>query len=234
MVKICNARFIVSRVIALRNWQQTGNKLATQPTTQPTTSVSSSSSSTNNIINTTTTSDKEILNPHVLIDEWKNIDIEPLNNIGFTKTHLTQIASQNLLSAAIVQDSINAFAFDIQENNKSASLKGDPLNFFMGILRNGNPYAPPSNYESPQDKAMRLYVERIREIELGRVAIEKEAFECAFNDWFFKLSDAEKKNYLPQAMQHIKGEKIIEAQAKKYFKENIWSEELEKIKASSS
>ena len=177
----------------------------TQPATQPTTALSSSSSSYINNINTTTTGDEhKNQKAYVLSDEWKSINIEPLNSIGFTSTHLAQIASQNLLSAAIVQDSINAFAFDLQENKKGASIKkGDPTNFFMGILRNGKPYAPPSNYESPQDKAMRIYLDRKREAEQSRAAMEKEAFDYAFKDWFSKLSDEEKIRLLPPGTRGI-------------------------------
>ena len=89
-----------------------------------------------------------------LSEDWLNIDIEPLKDIGFTKTHLEQIASQKLLLPEIVQNSIYAFSFDLVENNKAKELKGQPINFFMGILRKGNPYASPANYESPKDKAI--------------------------------------------------------------------------------
>ena len=42
--------------------------------------------------------------------EWQNIDIEPLSQIGFTTTHLSQLAAQNKLPPQVVQDSIYAFA----------------------------------------------------------------------------------------------------------------------------
>jgi len=38
-----------------------------------------------------------------------------------------------------------------------------------------------SDYESPQDKAMRLYLEKRRKIEQGRAETEKEAKTLAFN-----------------------------------------------------
>lgn len=105
--------------------------------------------------------------------EWQNIDIEPLSKIGFTTIHLSQIAEQNKLQPQAVQDSIYAFAFDLQENNKAKSIKGDPINYFMGILRNGRVYTFPSNYESPQDKAMRLYTEQKEAIAQKKKALEK-------------------------------------------------------------
>jgi hypothetical protein len=214
------------------NLGQTQNKPKSEPRTQIRTQAASSSG-INNINKTTTTSEGEILsNPNMaLTDEWVKIDIEPLNSIGFTKTHLNQIASQNKIQPKIVQDSINAFAFDLQENARAKTIKGDPINFFMGIVRNGRPYLPPSNYESPQDKAMRIYLERMREIEQKRVEEEKEAFNLAFNDWFLKLSNEQKRELLPEMLRrgaNLETSKMLENTAKSHFEKEIWA--INKIK----
>ena len=194
-------------------------------------------SSSGYIYKTTTTDDKQNLNlsQPQFSTEWQNIDIEPLNKIGFTVTHLSQIASQNKLPPQVAQDSIYAFAFDLQENNKVKSIKGDPINFFMGILRNGKPYTPASNYESPQDKAMRLYSERMREIEQRRVGVEKEAINLAYNDWFEQLTDTQKKEFLPISLRQnarLEKNKMLEGSSRNYFETEIWpskKREIEKI-----
>jgi len=214
------------------NRTQTGHKLNTEPDTQPDTSPASSSG-INNINKTTTTGESEnLINQNIsLTDEWIEIDIDPLNSIGFTKTHLNQIASQNKLPPKTVQDSIYAFAFDLQENDRAKAIKGDPINFFMGIVRNGRPYLPPSNYESPQDKARRAYLERMREIEQKRVEEEKEAFNLAFNDWFYKLSNEQKRELLPEMLRrgaNLETSKILENTAKSHFEKEIWA--VNKIK----
>ena len=41
----------------------------------------------------------------------------------------------------------------------------------------------------------------MREIEEGRIAAEKEAFNLAFNDWFIKLSDDQKRGLLPEILR---------------------------------
>lgn len=210
------------------NWQQTGNKVVTQPTTQPTTSPPSSSGNINNDNKTTTTSDEgEKSKDQLVSEEWQNLDIEPLSNFGFTKTHLLQIATQSKLTIQAVQDSVYAFAFDLKENDKAKSIKGDTINFFMGILRNGKPYAPPSNYESPQDKAMRIYLERMREIEKKRVEAEKEVFTLEFNNWFRSLSDEQKRNFLPEAFRrsnpNLENNKILESSARNHFEKETWA-----------
>ncbi|EKE01261.1 MAG: hypothetical protein ACD_21C00183G0002 [uncultured bacterium] len=212
------------------NWQQTNNKVAAQPTTQPATTIPSSSGINN--LNTTTTGGIENSIKHEKPPEEWRLDIEPLNGVGFTLTHLTQISSQNKLTAQVVQDSIYAFAFDLQENSKAKTIKGDPINFFMGILRNGKPYAPPSNYESPQDKAMREYLERMREIEQRRVGVEKEVMSLAFNDWFTQLTDDQKRELLPETLRRnakLEKNKILESAARGHFEVEIWPNKKEKI-----
>ena len=53
----------------------------------------------------------------------------------------------------------------------------------MGVLRNGKPYAPPGNYESPKDRAMREYVEQKQAIEKKRAELEAQALDFAFHDF---------------------------------------------------
>jgi len=212
------------------NLGQSWDKVGTEPRTELKTTILSSSGI--NYLNTTTTSEPENMKSKNLSDEWLKIDIEPLSNIGFTKTHLTQIASQNILPSELVQGSIYAFDFDLRENNKARSIAGDPINFFMGILRKGKPYAPSSNYESPRDKAMRIYRERMREIEQGRVAAEKEAINLAYNDWFAQLTDAQKKEFLPVSLRQnarLEKNKILEGSARNHFETEIWPDKKQEI-----
>ena len=197
------------------NHAQTQHKHCTESNTLPYTIAPSSS----NFIKTTTTGLTPISN------EWLSIDVEPLASIGFSKNHLSQIYSQNKLSSAIVQDSIYAFAFDLQENNKMKVINGDPINFLMGILRKGKPYTPPSNYESPQDKAMRIYHERMKQKEDKRQVIEKESRDLAYTEWFSKLEDKEKRQFLPQNLRRnarVENNKMLDGSARNYFKDEVW------------
>jgi hypothetical protein len=222
----------------LPKWYQSDIKLVTKLVSEVI--PNSTSSSGINYLNTTTTSEPENSKSNNLNDEWLKIDIEPLSTIGFTKTHLMQIASQNILSVELVQGSIYAFAFDLQENDKEKNIKGDPINFFMGILRNGKPYAPPSNYESPQDKAMREYKEKMLKIEQGRAETEKEAVNLAFNDWFSQLTDEQKKEFLPDMLRRnttsekLGKNKMLEGSARSHFEAEIWPDIKNKIISSAA
>lgn len=197
------------------NLGQSQDKLRSQPRTELRTNVSSSSSYTNNI-NTTTKPFEDLTN------EWLTVDIEPLKDIGFTTTHLIQIIQQGKLSTEMIQDSIYAFAFDLKYNKKSVTLKGSPLNYFMGIVRNGKPYAPPGNYESPQDREMRLYLERKREIENERTAREEDLMKLAFSEWEREQSEEDKQALLPE---DIRSSRILgpkQAFLRAYFTKEIW------------
>ena len=90
-----------------------------------------------------------------------------------------------------VQESIYAFDFDLKENDKGKNLRVGPLNYFMGILKNGIPYAPPHNYENPLEKALNAYIFNNKEREKRQQDLEKQAIEIAFGEWEKELSNEE-------------------------------------------
>lgn len=208
---------IRAAVIAVQKQTPSSSQLVTNwlPKKEPLSTISSSS----NLINTTTKSDEIFFTESSV---WESLDLEPLNQIGFTKSHLRQIIMDDKLQADMVQESIFAFAFDLENNGKEKNLKSNPLNYFMGILRSGKPYAPPANYESPQDKALRVYLERKKELEQKRQAMEEELFLIAFKEWDVKLTEEEKDSILPANIKHSRllSDKI--SALRLHFKENIW------------
>jgi len=207
------------------------NKWKTQPITQPITDHYSSGS---NIYKTTTNSKTQI-NVQLPM-EWQNINIEPLKEISFSENHLKQLALLPTLSPEIVQNSINAFAFDLEKNGKRKNINGDPINFFMGIFRTKGGYTPPSNYETPQERFMRLWKEKMgeRNTESKRVEIEEEVFNLSFNDWFKKFTNEQKMEFLPKNLR-INNPVLDNHQAKEraiqHFKKEIWPNIKNKIES---
>jgi len=179
-------------------------------------------SSGSNIRATTNENYHENLKKNDLPLDWDSVNIEPLTAIGFTKSHLRQIILDDKLTIEMVQDSIYAFAFDLEKNNKTKQLKSAPLNYFMGILRSGMPYAPPQNYESPQDTAMRVYLERKREMNTKRQAIEDGLLQEAYDEWESNLSQEDKEEIFPDKV--INSRLVSEKMAflRNYFKEHFW------------
>ncbi|CAL7961345.1 conserved hypothetical protein [Gammaproteobacteria bacterium] len=211
---------------------ETLHKPYTEPYTEHSTMFLSSGS--NNIYYNKTTTDSNVTQSNVqLTIEWQSIDIEPLRKVGFFENHLKQLALLPTLSPEIVQNSIYAFAFDLEKNGKRKIINGDPINYFIGILRNKGSYLPPSNYESPQDLNRRLYIEKMREIEVKRAKDEEEAFNFAFNGWFSNITDMEKIEFAPKSLRHsIKADShLAEGGARNHFKKEIWPDIKNKIES---
>ncbi len=112
--------------------------------------------------------------------------------IGFTNNHLSQLFTKNQLTARQVQDSINAFAFDLSENKRAEKVKTSPLNLFMGILKRGSEYIAPKNYESDEDRVLREQVESEKEKLETRQKMQAELKELKYQNWLLDISVEQK------------------------------------------
>ena len=208
------------------NWQQTENKVGSELATEPATSPSSSSSSLYlENFKTTTTGETELFEKTgtQLTPEWQSIDVSPLAEIGFTQTHLLQIIRQGKLEPAEVQDSIHFFAFDLARNGKGRTLSGPPLNFFMGIVRKGIPYAPPENFESPAEETRRKIREFKERKERERQDDEQRIRDLEFAEWRRGVSTNELARLLPEWAQ--KPGQIQDSAIRTHFDEKVWPEQ---------
>ncbi|MBL0942300.1 MAG: hypothetical protein IBJ00_06230, partial [Alphaproteobacteria bacterium] len=87
--------------------KQIGNNWITKQETSPLCSSS-------NLNNTTTTDPVQNIE---LPEDWESINVEPLDFIKFNRNHLIQLFKTGKLTSEIVQNSIEAFAFDLEYNN---------------------------------------------------------------------------------------------------------------------
>tara|TARA_R110000868_G_scaffold207266_2_gene456230 strand:+ start:243 stop:1745 length:1503 start_codon:yes stop_codon:yes gene_type:complete len=162
----------------ITKWQQTDNKVATEPTTELATSPSSSSS-----LNKITTTTK-------LEEEW-DFDISLYNRFGFTTSQLKQLATLNVISATDVEQSLIEFSFDF-DNNALPPIKTNKINFLMGLLRAGHSYVS-EGFKNEQEE---MIAEMARRSEGKR----KNLLEAKFGAWAETLSGEELKaveNKLP-------------------------------------
>ena len=146
-----------------------------------------------------------------------------MSKIGFVKEHLHQLCKNETLTPDIVQDSIDAFAFDLEENGKAEKIKGSPLAYFMGILRKGVPYIPPENYESPEIRAFRKYIEHKERQKATREDLEKRNFELDLDDWINKQSEEELNKAIDEPRYRDKESPFRRGALSVYFKKNIWT-----------
>ena len=219
------------------NWTQIEYKTNTKLDTKADTAEFSSSSK--DLYKTTTTDQTIPSKPESpqLPDEWLAIDIEPLRSINFTHMHLSQLATEEQLTPKIVQQSIDFFAFDLSNNNKAKTIKGSPLNFFMGILRNRGGYVIPDNYGSPEERYMKDYAKKLRQQGEEMARLENEAIELSFKSWYVILPDQEKDKLLPGTdlsknsdQYKFTGERIRRL-AREYFKDVVWPNIRERVMA---
>lgn len=205
-----------------------GTALGTALETPP--SSSSSLRSINRELLTTAESDSI---EKLLDASWHQIDISPLADFRFGRPQVAQIAQSGHVTPEQLQDSINAFAFDLYENQKAKNISGAPLNYFMGILRKG-PYSPPVNYESPEDRQQRLYLEAKQKQHQKRKETEEKIETLEFEDWAEKLTLERREELVPPKDFAKPGGTAHNYQLRDYFRENIWPGLRERSKGVSS
>jgi predicted transcriptional regulator len=203
--------------------QQSGSKPVAQPVAQPVAEASSSSGSDLDL-KTTKTSERD----EALPEDWRLVDVTPLGAIGFTQTHVRQLHRAGLLTAEELQDSIHAFAFDLEVNGKAKKLTGPPLNFFMGCLRKG-PYAPPENFEPPEIRQRRLYLEAKEKAAKARRELEEKIEALEFEEWLGKLSLDERTRLVPTTEFAKIGSTAHTVELRRHFREQVWSEKRKSL-----
>jgi hypothetical protein len=119
--------------------------------------------------------------------------------------------SHTKLTHEMIQESIDAFAFDLRENQKEKFLKTAPLNYFMGILRRGIPYTPPANYKSPQEKALEEFIQSKQKRQEERKKLEAQALDLASEEWLSSLTGDEKATILLQESDKDTWKKCLQA-----------------------
>jgi hypothetical protein len=169
----------------------------------------------------TKSSSNEIQSPGELSGEWAIINFEQLVEVGFSKYHLKQISQQAKFSPVEVQDFINFFAFDLNRNNKGKEIKGDPINYFMGIIRKGVPYVPPKNYMSPADEARLQYLKYVESRERERAEQEIKIKEFEFRNW---KATADLTEILRNAPEYVRGKAgpILDVYLDDCFDKEVW------------
>ena len=103
----------------------------------------------------------------------------------------------------------------------------------MGILlKQGIPYVPPQNYESPGLKAKREYLEALKREEAERKAVDDELARLLFPKWIRDLSDTSKSEILTEKFGDtwdIVPEPKQNQSLNDYYNQYILPKELNKI-----
>ena len=184
------------------NQRQSRDKVESQLET----SLSSSSSYINNK-NTTT-------NGNELPEEWRNINLDLLQDIGFSENHLRQLFNFN--TPELVEESIKHFAFGLLNNPKTKQYP-NPINVLMGVLRKGQAWVE-NNYKSLQEIAQEELVARKKAEAERLVKLEQEIYNAEFKIWESGLSATELKA-IEFGTQYLGP---LKARLKACFDKTIW------------
>ena len=189
------------------NSVQSEYKVGTQLGTQPSTELPSSSS-----INITTTNYKA--------DALAKIKLtEGLASIGFNQGHIEQLLRDSSLVPDEIQNSLNAFAFDLGFEDVKRKVRS-PIGLIMKVLKNGQAYISEKGYESEEDRLYRELIERADKKNEEKKNLKARLIEVKFEEWLENISDNEKK-IIAEPIGEFMG--IIHRQElKEYFKREVY------------
>ena len=173
------------------------------------------------------------------LETWSEIDVSPLAVYGFKTSHLIQVQREHenkpelSLSVNIIQDSINAMAFDLKHNNGAKDFKKPPAVVLTSLLKQGKPYSSktPEEFKTPQQEAMDAFIafqEKQQEMDVKR---EEKIKKVEFEKWQNNLSEKELLELCPESEVSFIPKKIrktirvrkAKEVSKEYFNTEVWS-----------
>jgi DNA-binding transcriptional regulator GbsR (MarR family) len=162
-----------------------------------------------------------------LPEDWKKINYDSLVEFGFSETQLKQLYETNLTNPEIIQESINHFAYGLENNEKTKAYKiKDPLNIFMGVLRKGQSWHE-ANYISPKELALKKIVEEKKKEKERYDLMIKELMDIEFPVWRNKISPNQIKLIVPEETLRINLAPAITACLRTHYLEKILLPRLE-------
>jgi hypothetical protein len=157
---------------------------------------------------------------------WDEIDFSELEIFGFKKSHLQQIKNIEGITPDIAQDSINHYAWALN-NRADEMIKYAPeknrFKGLFGVLRKGNAWVE-DGYIDPIDEAINTSLEAKRK-QLEKIKKQKEEqLNLDFEIWKESLSEEEWHAVKEKIKKETSGRDsggMFNAALKKHFKTNI-------------
>ena len=159
---------------------------------------------------------------------FSDVDISPLEEIGFTTHQLKQLEDKN--NNEVVQSSIYHFAYGLEHNKKKFAKYDDPLNVLMGVLRKGMAWTE-KGYKSSEEIALEeMILAKRRSLDNVKILTE-ELKQVELETWESSLTDSERETFSGEKELNQKSmyknkpgikKKLMNSNLSKYFDENIW------------
>ena len=182
------------------------------------------------------------------LENLKAIDPTPLEKEGFSKNHLIQIANEykqhpeKTLPEDVIQDSIDALAFDLKYNNVAKTFNHPPAVVLTRMLKKGCPYASvtPDKYKTPQQEAMEKYLAMKEAKQKQAKDLENRLKSLAYEEWLSNLGEekliqfcAESEIPLgtPETIRRTLRRRKALAFSREYFDAEIWPQKQSELKS---
>ena len=137
---------------------------------------------------------------------------------GFNQGHIEQLRRDSSLDQEEIQNSLNAFAFDLGFEDVKRKVRG-PIGLIMKLLKNGQAYISEKGYESEEDRHYRELVDRAEKKKEEKTKLEAKLINIEFEEWLENISDGEKRN-LVEPVGEFMGLIHLE-ELKEYFKNKV-------------
>ena len=169
-----------------------------------------SSSSKENLEKTTTTSPNQT---SVDLEQFKIP--QSVSDTGFSKSHLKQVVTEGILSNTEIQESLDAFAYDLEVGNVNP--RTTKLRLFLGILRKQKtPYVSEAMLEA--EKAdMEAYMERVQKAEEVKKQYQQQQLNEKFQKWLESLTEEQKREIAPPSNLVKEGSQAQRSLLRDYF-----------------
>jgi DNA-binding MarR family transcriptional regulator len=201
---------------AATNLEQSGNKVAAQPTAEVATKGLSSSSSLSSSL------EKELTATNLdLVGEWRSIQTpNALRSIGFGESQIRQICEAQKLTPEVVQSSLDHYAYDLSQGKK---INSSPLGYIVSILKfRGEPYIS-SAYLKEEAREIAEYMAQVEKTRSAKEAMLQHQLETQFEEWFLKLSPTQMTEFVAPNQIATPGSQHYKRMLREYFTENIWN-----------
>jgi len=181
-----------------------------------------------------------------LPEEFQQIDYASLKKIGFDESHLIQIyrelskKPEISLSAEVIQNSINSFAFDLKHNDVASTFKNSPAVVLTSLLKKGQPYSSktPEKVLTPREEAMQEYLSAQQKKNIKLLELEEKTKKITLQEWLNMLPEEQLLEFVKD-YTHLQGvpEKVYQtskrkkalALAEEYFNTVLWPQKFKQI-----
>ena len=162
-------------------------------------------------------------NVYELPEEWKNINFESIESIGFNIAHIRQLYNSKVTTAEAVKKSIEQFAFALENKRDKLKKYKSELAALMSTLTRGGVWTEP-DYESPQDRALRLVVEQEKMAQERRKKLEDDLIGIEFEKWRLKLTEIELEDLIPDSIKNanVAKDRQVRGFLREHFIKNYW------------